>query len=72
MLDLHNHLWVDVKFLKVCKESEPIPITKSGMDLQSLGSNRPISLLCCKGKVLETMVVYQLLHELEKLNLISI
>ena len=70
LLELYNQSWNTCSFPTAWKEAIIIPIPKKQKDPKQKDSYRPISLLSCLGKTLESMVNKRLMWHLESNNII--
>ena len=71
LLKIFNHSWIKGVVPAVWKEAIVIPVPKKGKDKKNPRSYRPISLLSCVGKLLETMINRRLINHLESNNVLS-
>ena len=71
LLEIYNKSWETGKFPDKWREAIIVPIWKKGKDKSKKASYRPISLLCCFGKVMERTVNARLLRHLEQNNLLG-
>lgn len=71
ILRLYNKIWDTGHYPKQWKEAIIIPVSKPGKDTKNTNSYRPISLMCCLGKLLEKIVSNRLMWHLEKFKLLS-
>ena len=65
LLDIFNFCLTNAYFPSCCRQSLVVPVPKGGSDPTKPSSWRPISLLCCMGKLLERIIQKQLTRHLE-------
>lgn len=70
LLSLYNQIWTIGKYPVKWRQAVITPILKSGKDSKFPSSYRPISLICCLGKIMEKMVNCRLIWYLES-NLLT-
>ena len=65
LLEIFNHSWNKRLAPEVWKTAHLVPVLKKGNDMTNLSSYRPISLLSCVGKLMESVITRHLTWFLE-------
>src|SRR5215469_5753083 len=71
LLDLYRLIFITGTFPSIWRKSIVVPFPKQGKDSMLDSSQRPISMTCNTGKVMEKTVGNRLLWELEALGALS-
>ena len=71
LLEICNRSWNKGLVPQVWKTAYLVPVLKKGKDKTNPGSYRPISILCCVGKLMERVITHRLTWFLETNNVFS-